>query len=69
MRVLVERTRDKAKIWLENLGMMARDGSGDAYPVEDWATDHGAKENRIPIRCLWVAKIETSETHTWRGTG
>lgn len=52
MRTLVEQTRDKAKKWLENLGLLAKDGSDDVHPVEGWAADHGDTGNRIAVTVL-----------------
>jgi CRISPR-associated endonuclease/helicase Cas3 len=37
MRVLVEQTRDNAKDWLRNLGLLA-ENPADASPVEGWAS-------------------------------
>lgn len=52
MRVLVEQTRDKAKMWLNNLGMLANDGAGDAHSVDGWAAGQGDKGNRIAVTVL-----------------
>ena len=52
MRVLVEQTRDKAKTWLNNLGMLANDGAGDAHSVDGWAAGQGDKGNRIAVTVL-----------------
>ncbi len=52
MRVLVEQTRDKAKKWLKNLGMLAEDGSGNVEAVEGWAANHADKGNRIAVTVL-----------------
>lgn len=52
MRVLVEQTRDKAKMWLDNLGMLAKDGAGDVHPVEGWAADHGDEGSRVAVTVL-----------------
>lgn len=52
MRVLVEQTRDKAKKWLDKLGMLANDGAGDTHPVDGWAAGQGDKGNRIAATVL-----------------
>lgn len=52
MRTLVEQTEKKAKMWLDNLGLLAKDGSGDSHTVEGWAADHGDTGNRIAVTVL-----------------
>jgi len=52
MRVLVEQTRDKAKKWLDKLGMLANEGAGDTHPVDGWAAGQGDKGNRIAATVL-----------------
>ena len=52
MRVLVEQTRDNAKKWLENLGMLA-ENPGNEAPVTDFASDNDkGDKKRIAVTVL-----------------
>ena len=63
MRVLVEQTRDFARDWLEQLGMLT-EKPGDEHPVDGWAAQHGDTGRRLAVSVL-MGGSERDELRDW----
>ena len=63
MRTLVEQTRDCARDWLKQLGMLAVE-PGNEQSVDSWSTQHGGASQRIAVSVL-MGGSERDELRDW----
>jgi len=62
MRTLVEQTGDKAKKWLENLGILA-ESPGDDRDLDGWCKSHGFAGKRISVTILMGGESKDEWDH------